>query len=170
MQRLSALLAILGFVVAVPAATALAYERPDYLDDRSTPETLLASYANAINLGQYVRAYSYWEPSAAADQLPPYDDFAQGFANTESVEITTGTVTSDVGAGQIYYSVPVALVAKTTSGATQTFVGCYTFHLARPEIQSQPPFQPLGIRSASVQQVPNNADVAAMLLTACPLG
>src|SRR5690349_21727662 len=31
-----------------------------YIDDRSTAETLLISYVNAIERREYVRAYSYW--------------------------------------------------------------------------------------------------------------
>jgi len=30
-----------------------------YIDNRSTPEALMASYVNAINRKEYVRAYSY---------------------------------------------------------------------------------------------------------------
>jgi len=139
-----------------------------YLDDRSTPEAVLRSFFNAINRKEYARAYSYWEPQAAASELPPFPQFEQGYANTESVELTTGTVQSGAAAGNFFYSAPVTLVAKTSNGTTQTFVGCYTLHLANPGVQAVPPFQPMGIRSATVQPVSNNADTAALMSQACP--
>jgi hypothetical protein len=62
--------------------------------------------------------------------------------------------------------VPVTLKAQTTSGA-QTFVGCYVLHLSNPGVQTQPPFQPLGIRSARISVVANTADTAALMQSAC---
>ncbi|MGH6859926.1 MAG: hypothetical protein ACRECY_06700, partial [Phyllobacterium sp.] len=37
---------------------------PEYLDDRSTPETVIKSYYNAINRQEYARAYSYYAPDS----------------------------------------------------------------------------------------------------------
>jgi hypothetical protein len=136
----------------------------NYLDDRSGPVEVLSSLFNAINRKEYVRAYSYWE---ANSQVPPFDQFQNGYANTESVQFTSGQVSTDHGAGQIYYSVPVVLTAKTTSGAAQTYAGCYKFHLANPQIQATPPFIPLSIMSAQVTQVANDADVQTLLSQAC---
>jgi hypothetical protein len=138
-----------------------------YLDDMSDPVEVLRSYFNAINRKEDVRAYTYWEPAAATAQLPAYDQFAQGYQNTASVQLTTGQVTSDAGAGQIYYSVPVTLLSKTTSGSTQTFVGCYKLHLAQPLNYGAPPFQPLSIISASVKQVASGSDTASLMSQAC---
>jgi hypothetical protein len=154
---------------ATPTATSGAGVRPEpgYLDDRSTPEEVLRSYVDAVNRKEYARAYSYWDAGAAASQLPPFDQFAQGYAKTQSVQLTTGAPTSDVGAGQLYFSVPVALTATTSPGATQTFVGCYRLHLARPELQVVPPYHPLAIQSATVHQVPNDADASALLGQSC---
>jgi hypothetical protein len=75
-------------------------------------------------------------------------------------------VSSDAGAGQFYYSVPVTLRAQT-GGGLQTFVGCYVLHLANPGIQAAPPYQPLSVRSASVTQVANNAGANALMAQAC---
>ncbi len=138
-----------------------------YLDDRSDPVEVIRSYFNAVNLRQYVRAYSYWEPGAAASQLKPFAQFAQGYQTTQSVQLATGSVMSDAGAGQIYYKLPVSLTAKTTGGATETYVGCYTLHISRPEIQGVPPFQPLGITAAKINQVDVNADAARLMEAAC---
>lgn len=134
----------------------------NYIDNRSDPVAVLSSLFNAVNRKEYVRAYSYW-------QTPPKDfsAFADGYANTDTVTLQFGTVTPDAGAGQIYYALPVALQATSTDGTRQTFVGCYTLHLSQPGIQATPPFAPLGIKSATVKQVDNGADLAALLATAC---
>jgi hypothetical protein len=136
----------------------------NYLDDRSDAVLVLRSLFNAINSHEYLRAYSYWQDTT---QLPSFDQFQKGYENTASVDLTTGTVTPDAGAGQIYYSVPVVLKSKTTAGEQQTFSGCYTLHLAQPAIQATPPFEPLGIRSGNLSQAANNANTADLLVNAC---
>jgi hypothetical protein len=137
-----------------------------YLDNRSGPEEVLRSLFNAVNRREYVRAYSYWEPNAP--KLAPFDTFEKGYENTQSVMVTFGTITNGFGAGQIYYSVPLTLVAQTADGKTQTFVGCYTLHLAQPSIQGKPPFQPLAIASAKTSIVANNADTSSLMAKICP--
>ena len=139
----------------------------NYLDDRSDAVEVLSSLFNAVNRKEYVRAYSYWETSGGNSQAGPFDAFQQGYADTASVKLSTGKVTSGAGAGQRYYSVPVVLQAQTTSGGTQTFAGCYQLHLASPQIQATPPFQPLAIQSASLKPVAAGADLNALLNQSC---
>jgi hypothetical protein len=141
---------------------------PGYLDDRSTAESVINSYYDAVNRREYSRAYSYWEPAAAAHELPPFDEFAAGYAGTQNVDLTIGDVGTGVGAGQIYFTVPVTLVATQSDGSLQTFVGCYTLHIGRPQIQAVPPFGPLAIQRASVQQVDNDADAVTLMTQSCP--
>ncbi len=136
-----------------------------YIDNRSDPMEVLHSLFNAINRREYLRAYSYWESDA--QNLPDFTQFQQGYANTQSVHLTTGAVTSNAGAGQFYYQVPVALNATLNDGTTQSFVGCYQLHLSNPGIQTAPPFQPLGIRSANVQSAASDADLAQLMAQAC---
>jgi hypothetical protein len=138
-----------------------------YLDDRSGPAQLLRSYASALDRREYLRAYSYWEPDAAAARLGPFPTFADGFAGTASVRLVLGEIGGDAGAGQLYWAVPVELIARQADGAERAFVGCYRLHLARPELQAAPPFRPLAINDASVQGVPAGADPAALLARAC---
>jgi hypothetical protein len=121
-----------------------------YLDDRTDGVQVIRSLFNAVNRKEFVRAYSYWEPGATG--LAPFPQFEQGYAGVQSVELTTGTQTSDVGAGQLVYSVPVIVRAQTTSGP-QEFIGCYRLHLGSPSAQATPPFQPLAIRSGSLRQI-----------------
>ncbi len=136
-----------------------------YLDDRSDPVQVLRSYFNALNLHEYVRAYSYWGPDAISQTL---DQFQTGYENTHDIELITGEVASDAGAGQLYYSLPITLHAMS-GDEPQTFVGCYTFHLSQPSFQGVPPYQGLTIRSADAQQVANDADTVTLMATACPV-
>lgn len=135
-----------------------------YLDNRSGPVQVLQSLFNAINRKEYVRAFSYWE---SGSQTASFTQFQQGYQHTASVSLQTGTVASDAGAGQVYYSVPAALTSVSDAGVTEMFVGCYTLHLANPEIQDQPPFQPLAIRSGQLQQVAPGSDLGQLLGQAC---
>jgi hypothetical protein len=68
----------------VAEATAI-QSTTDYLDDRSSAESVLRSLFNAINSRQYLRAYSYWEPNA--EGLPSYEEFEQSFAQTDYVDL-----------------------------------------------------------------------------------
>ncbi len=149
--------------VAQPSASPSTAPASAYLDDRSNAAALISSYYDAISKRQYLRAYSYWETS---DSLPPYATFAQGFANTNDVQVELGTVGGSAGAGQLYWSVPAAVFSTTTAGA-QRFVGCYTAHLARPELQAAPPFKPLSIQAGQLSAVATAAAARAALSTAC---
>ena len=149
--------------IAQPSASPSTAPASAYLDDRSNAAALISSYYDAINKRQYLRAYSYWETS---DSLPPYATFAQGFANTTDVRVELGTVGGSAGAGQLYWSVPAAIFSTTTAGA-QSFVGCYTAHLARPELQAAPPFKPLSIQAGQLSAVATAAAARATLSTAC---
>jgi hypothetical protein len=135
-----------------------------YVDNRSGPVEVLESLYSAVNLKQYARAYSYWEDS---DTLPVFSDFEAGYANTDTVELTTGEVSIDPGAGQLYFAVPVTLDVTTTDGGAQIFAGCYVLHLARPEMQVEPPYSPLAIASADISAVASDADAAARMAEGC---
>lgn len=137
----------------------------NYIDNRSGALEVVSSLLNAINRKEYVRAYSYWENPATT--VGSYDSYAAGYNDTGSVTATFGTVTGDAGAGQFHYQIPVAMKVITTSNTQQTFVGCYTLHLANPGIQGTLPFQPLAITVGKFKSVSNSADVNAMLPTAC---
>ena len=72
------------------------------------------------------------------------------------------------GVGTVFYVLTLMVAGVVVWQATQVFVGCYVLHLSSPGAQGVPPFQPLAIQSATVQQVANNADINALLQTACP--
>lgn len=153
-----------------PAPTSDAAVEPSFfLDDRSSPAEVLRSYYNAVNRHEYVRAYSYWEHAgtSATSEPPAYKDFAQGYASTTSVQLTTGTVSSQGAAGTIYYQVPVTVQAKHSDGSSQTFVGCYTLRQPQPANFGTPPFQPMGIYSGKVQLVATSANPSVLMGQAC---
>lgn len=142
---------------------------PAYLDDRSNPVQLLKSYYNAINRREYVRAYYYWaqDGNNTTSQPPPYPQFEAGYAKTKAVQLTTGKVTEDAGAGNFYFQVPVTLVTTLTNGSKQSFVGCYTIRQVSPAAFGAPPFIPMHIYSAKIQQVPNKANTALLMQPRC---
>jgi hypothetical protein len=69
-------------------------------------------------------AYGYWETSPG-----PYEQFAQGYADTASVQLIEQLPAFiDAGAGNAYSNIATVLIATTREGDQQTFVGCYTTH------------------------------------------
>ena len=158
------------YVIIIAAAIFLAGAQdhapePGYLDDRSTAEAVIRSLYDALNRREYARAYSYWEDNSP--DLQPFDEFEQGYADTVSIDLTLGDIGAGVGAGQLYYTVPVTLIGTQNDGSAQTFVGCYTLHIGRPQIQAVPPFRPLAIQRASIQQVADDADTASLMQHTC---
>jgi hypothetical protein len=147
------------------SAPSLNIDANNYIDNRSGPIETVSSYLNALNSKQYVRAYSYWQNPA--NSLGPYDPYANGYADTTSISVTFGTFTSDPGAGQLNYKVPLAMRVLTTSNSTQTFVGCFTLHLSQPSIQGVYPFAPLGITAGKFTKYNNTVEVNTLLPTAC---
>ena len=137
----------------------------NYIDNRSGAVEVIKSLLNAINRKEYVRAYSYWENPSV--QPGSYAAYANGFSDTASVTAVFGNVISDAGAGQFHYQVPVGEVVTTTANATQTFIGCYTLHLANPGMQGTLPFKPLAITNGSMHQVANGTNLTPLLATAC---
>jgi hypothetical protein len=132
----------LSLVVVTQSANA---ETP-YIDDRSSAATLVESLYNAINRKEYARAWDYFgdKPSAS------FETFAKGYANTESVGVMTGAVSSEGAAGSTFYQVPVGLLARE-NGEEKWFSGCYTVRQVNGAIQD-PPFKPLMIESAKLKK------------------
>ena len=149
--------------VTQPSASPSVAPVTAYLDDRGSAEEVIRSYYDAIGRRQYLRAYSYWEPSTT---LPTFDVFAKGFDSTTAVQVELGTVGGSPGAGQLYWSVPAVVLATTTAGP-QAFVGCYAVHLARPEIQAAPPFKPMAIQAGQLQSAATATAARAAMPSVC---
>src|SRR5690606_36454201 len=124
---------------------------PDYRDDRSTPQALIESYYNAINRKEYARAYGYYSEEG---REPDFKTFLKGYENTKSVKVALRKTDPDPGAGQIYWSQPVAIEAETADGKKEVFTGCYTIHLTNPAMQDDPPFKPMQIMTGSLTKSP----------------
>lgn len=112
---------------------------------------VLQAYYQAINEGNYPRAYTYWESNGAASQQS-YTVFAQGFATTNSVTLATGQTRTDAAAGSVYTEAPVVVFSQQRDGSRQSFCGVYRLRRA-----NVPPFDTFGwrINSAATLQTPN---------------
>jgi hypothetical protein len=114
----------------------------------STNDALLVmqAYYQAIDAGNYPRAYTYWESNGTASQQS-YSVFVQGFAGTDSVKLVTGQTRTDAAAGSVYTDVPVVVLGQQRDERRQSF--CGTYRLRRANL---PPFDTFGwrINSASI--------------------
>ena len=124
---------------------------PDYRDDRSTPQALMESYYNAINRKEYARAYSYYSEEG---REPDFKTFAKGYEGTKSVKVAVRKVDPDPGAGQIYWSLPIAIESEGDDGKKEVFTGCYTIRLTNPGMQEEPPYKPMQIMTGSLTKSP----------------
>ena len=139
--------------------------RNNFVDNRSGPLETVSSFLNALNQHQYVRAYSYYDaPSAYPGAFGPY---TAGYANTDTITVTFGSVRTEGTAGSTYFKLALAEKVLNTDSTTQTFVGCYTLRLGQPANQTTPPFHPLGITAGVFKLVDNSTNVNALLPTAC---
>lgn len=145
--------ALVGSVVfssiGVLSIDVLAEPTSTYLDNRSTPQSLVESYYDAINQKQYVRAYSYFSHGAAPTGFKAW---AAGYETTQHVSIKMGDTYPDPGAGQIYWALPVALSVVSTDGPAVVYAGCYHLHLTNVSMQTEPPFVPMSIQSATLKK------------------
>lgn len=149
-------------VLAVVATPVLAQDMPEYRDDRSTPQSLIESYYNAINRHEYARAYTYY---GGSEEVGSYADFAKGFDTTASVVLLTGSVTAEGGMSKVYAGVPVAIDSIDTDGTHTQYAGCYLTVLVEPTVQ-EPPVQSMRIVWGKLVQV--DGEPAELLPKACP--
>ncbi len=112
-----------------------------YLDDRSSPEAVIASLYNAINMGEFARAWSYYDP----DHAPSFSAYVRGFDDTEHVAARTEPATRSDGENEAIWRVPVVLEARQSDGAVLVFSGCMV--LAQPAPRQRPPYEPIAIRA-----------------------
>ncbi len=131
-----------------------------YMDDRSTPQSLIESYYNAINRKAYVQAYTYLNSPKQS-----FGEFQKGYASTVSVELRYGSTQPDPGAGQIYWALPVAILSHTSDGKSQVYAGCYTIHLTNPGIPTDPPYVPMTIDNGEL--APSDKPLAKAVPLSC---
>jgi hypothetical protein len=124
---------------------------------------VLQAYYQAIDQGNYPRAYTYWESNGTASQQS-YTVFVEGFANTDHVTLATGPGQANAAAGSADTEVPVVVLGQQRDGSRQSFCGNYRLRRA-----NVPPFDTLGwrINSGSVLKLDNvdlNSDTIQQLL------
>lgn len=132
----------------------------------SSPITLLQSYYNAINRGEYERAYSCWETPPRNASL---EQFAQGYANTASVDVFVGLDIQGGGAaGSVYMEIPALLIATNTDGSQQVFAGCYVARRSNVPVGDSPMPDPnWGLYSAYLARVSDFGAGMARLAQPC---
>jgi hypothetical protein len=152
-----------GLLLLALAGTTAApgQEQPAYRDDRSTPEAVIRSFYNAIDRGEYARAYSYYRDG---EGVADYRSFAAGYADTASVTVFAGAAASEGAAGSTYFTLPVSLDATDRSGGHHYFAGCYSLRLIQPAIQD-PPVIPTHIVSGKLSAARGAG--AAFVPTSC---
>ena len=135
-----------------------------YLDDRSTPVSLIQSLYNAINRHEYLRAWSYFSNEPGR---PDFAAFQKGYETTGGVKLKLGDPMSDGAAGSIYTSIPTVIEATGTDGAVRVFSGCYETRFVQPANQATPPFVPLEIAKATLRPARTKFDETS---GDCPAG
>lgn len=146
------LLGLLGSEVYRPAPPSSGY------DNRNSPVDLLASFYDAINRQDYQRAFSYWENPPSS-----YEQFAQGYANTASVQLIVQPPTFvDIGAGNAHVAIPTALLATQRDGSQQLFAGCYVTH--KPNIVQGAVWS---LQQAQINQYDLSADLPTLVAQGC---
>lgn len=142
------MLACLALTAPLAAQEALGIR---FVDDRSSAERVIVSYYNAINLGQYARAYGYY--IGGPDNGASYEEFKKGFADTSAVVLQMGQSTADPGAGNDRWLVPVAIQSVSTDGKATVYAGCYTINKPADGVQYDVvPYTSYGIDSAHLSR------------------
>ena len=113
---------------------------------------VIRSYYEAINSGDFDRAYVLWSDSGRSSGKSP-QQFAAGFADTTGVSVemqTPGNV--DAAAGSRYIEVPVTITATRRDGSQHRFAGKYVLRRAMVD-GATPEQQQWRIASADLGEV-----------------
>ena len=95
----------------------------DAVDNPTSPITLLESYFNAIERGEYARAYGYWEQEPSGATLA---QFTAGFAQTADAKVYVRLAFMMEGAaGSAYTSIAALVIATQLDNSHQFYGGCY---------------------------------------------
>jgi hypothetical protein len=127
MKRTAWITLLVLFCLVYPAAAQTPTPTPRLeFTTQTDPASLIGAFYNAIALGDYARAYSYWE---SAPQNLTEAQFAAGFADTTDAHVLVRLpIATDAGAGNVFASIPVLVTAEHTDGTTHYYAGCFTAH------------------------------------------
>lgn len=161
-----AIMVMLAFMMNASQPTPAAAQTMPPFDLRDHPLYLLASYYNAIALQDYARAYSYWN-----DQAPggaSYQEFAQGFADVESVRaLARLPIAGGVAAGTVSAEVPVVVLTTLKNGGTQIFTGCFRAVHYNVQVGNPPVVDPYWYLDSAVLELADSVDFV-QAVNACP--
>ena len=87
----------------------------------------------------------------SSNSLPPFPQFAAGFATTAFVELTVGPASGQGAAGSVFADIPAVLVVHHTDASREVFFGCYTIRHTNPGIDPNPQAVLWRIYSAKIQ-------------------
>jgi hypothetical protein len=137
-------------------------------DTRDHPVHLIASYYNAIALGDYTRAYGYWLEGHVPRGATPAQ-FAAGFADVQTVRVLARLpVRGGAAAGTAHVDVPIVVLTTLKSGGSQIFAGCFrTAHFNVPT--GNPPVIDPNWYLDSASLLPASAVDFAQAASACTL-
>ena len=146
-----------------PAVTPTPFPTPVSYDHQDTPEHLIASYINAINRGEYQRAYDYWETNPLS-----FDDFITGLENTSHILLTVRLPAYEEGAAGSQYAELVTLLLTTnTDGAQHVDKTCFVARRPNPGMTDTPD-EPTPWMIYNATTAPASGSVAWQLATGCP--
>lgn len=127
------------------------------------PSEILVSYYDAINDGQYRRAYNYWK-----NPTQSYRDFVRGYNSTRKVRLLMNSnIPVEGAAGSLYKEVPTVLISTMKNGSRQIFYGCYTLrkiNLRPPDIPKEDIWH---IDKGDLKSAPVNSDTSKLLAEGC---
>ena len=126
-------------------------------DDRSDPVTALSSYYRYINSRDYRRAFRFWESPPSS-----LEEFARGFADTQSVRILIEPPAHLAGAaGSTYTEISAIVIATMANGNDRIFAGCYVMRKSN--------VRDIGWRiyRADIASMPSNARVSRVVSQSC---
>ncbi len=156
---------VLSLFTVLPAAAQTATPVPMEFTGQTDPASLIGAYYNAIALGDYQRAYSYWE-AVPGNQTEA--QFAAGFADTAFAQVLVQLpIFEDAGAGNVHASVPTLLIATRKDGTQAYYAGCFTTHKTNvPVGNATEPDPNWYLQKANLKQQ-SSLNLTA-LATACP--
>lgn len=132
-------------------------------ENLNSPVALLTSFYDAVNAGEYERAYRYWETPPGTLQ-----DFARGYAETAGVRLIVEPPTRVEGAaGSLYAEIPTLLVARQRDGGERVFAGCYVARKSSLRPTDVPKEEVWRIHRASMSPVAAGAALPQLLAQAC---
>ena len=117
----------LAMIVSVSADTVSKYDSLD------SPEHVMLSFENAINMKDFERAWSYWKPQPESG----FEKWKKGYADTKHIDMYYKYKDSDAGAGNRWVTYNVKIFSVDTKGKKHLYEGYYTLHTSAPEMYEQ---------------------------------